>query len=352
MLADLVDHVIGVDPAKRVFMAVLVDASTKAEIAHREFKTAPSGYSAAIEWADEHATTADQRVWAVEGTGSYGSGLFQVLDRAGEWVIEFGHPKKPASLDGTKTDRLDAARAGREALGFKKWAQPRARGTREGLRCLLCARAGAQKARTQAVNEFKALVISAPVELRETLTGSSTAELISCGARFRVPASAAGELVGTKIAMRSVARRVQALTKEAAELETAMRPLVEAFAPQLLAEFGVGTVCAARVIVAWSHRGRFASDAAFCRLAGVAPIVATSGGAEVIKHRLNPGGDRTLNKALHTVMLVRVAHDPETKAFIARKRAEGKSGRDARRCVKRYIARHLYRLLENPPETD
>lgn len=350
MLADLVDHVIGVDPAKKVFMAVIVDAGTKGEVAHREFRTTAAGYRAALEWADEQATTATGRVWAIEGTGSYGSGLFQILDREGEWVIEFGHPKKAASLDGTKTDRLDAARAAREALGFEKWAQPRARGTREGLRCLLLARHGTQKARTQAVNELKALVISAPVELRESLPGSSTAELINGCARFRVP-SATGELAGTKVAMRSVARRVQALTKEADELETTMRPLVQEFAPQLLAEFGVGTICAAQVIVAWSHRGRFDTDASFCRLAGVAPIVATSGGAEVTRHRLNPGGDRNLNKAFHTIMLVRLAHDPKTKAFIARKRAEGKSGRDARRCVKRYIARRLYRLLENPPAT-
>lgn len=350
MLADLVDHVIGVDPAKSVFMAVVVDSSTKGEVAHREFRTTMAGYRAAIAWVDEQASAAGRRVWAIEGTGSYGSGLFQVLDREGEWVIEFGHPKKPASLDGTKTDRLDAARAGRESLGLLKWAQPRARGTREGLRCLLMARDGVQKARTQAINELKALVISAPVELRDTLTGS-TAELISCCARFRVPSAADGETAGTKVAMRLVARRVQTLTKEAAELETAMRPLVNEFAPQLLAELGVGTICAAQVIVAWSHAGRFASDASFCRLAGVAPILATSGGAEVIKHRLNPGGDRNLNNALHTIVLTRLAHDPATRAFIARKRAEGKSSRDARRCLKRYIARRLYRLLENPPET-
>lgn len=350
MLADLVDHVIGVDPAKNVFMAVVVDATTRGELAHREFKTTSVGYGAAIEWAEGQTTTSSRRVWVIEGTGSYGSGLFQILDRAGEWVIEFGHPKKAASLDGTKTDRLDAVRAAREASGFIKWAQPRARGVREGLRCLLVARDGTQKARTQAINELKSLVVSAPVELRESLTGSTT-ELISRSARFRIGTDTDAETAATKTAMRSVARRVNALTKEAAELETAMRPLVEAFAPQLLAEFGVGTICAARVIVAWSHQGRFANDGSFCRLAGVAPIAATTGGADVIRHRLNPGGDRNLNKAIHTIALVRIAKDPGTQAFIANQRATGKSKRDARRCLKRYIARRLYRLLENPPPT-
>lgn len=348
MLADLVDHVIGVDPAKRVFTAVVVDSLTVGEQACHEFATTPAGYLAAAVWADQH-TTAGRRAWAIEGTGSYGSGLTQVLSRHDEWVIEFGHPTKPAARDGAKSDRLDAARAARETLGSTKLAQPRARGEREALRCLLVTRNGALRARTYAINSMKNMIVSAPVELRFLLDDLSNSELIKRCARFRNNANADPETASVKLALRAMARRVQALSDEADLLEQAMTPLVTKLAPQLLQEFGVRTITAAQVIVAWSHKGRFANAGSFCRLAAVAPIEARTGGADVMRHRLSYSGDRNLNKALHTIAIVRMSKHPETIAFMHRKRNEGKSRREARRILKRYIARHLFRLLENPP---
>ena len=348
MLADLVDHVIGVDPAKRVFTAVVVDSRTAGEQACAEFKTTPAGYAAAVQWADAH-TRKGRRAWAIEGTGSYGSGLTQALSSDQEWVIEFGHPKKLAAKDGAKSDRLDAARAGRETLGLTKLAQPRARGEREALRCLLVTRNGALKARTQAINSMKNMIVSAPVQLRVELDTLTTAELIARCARFRHSNRVDVETASVKLALQTMARRVQQLSVEADDLEKAMRPLVESLAPQLLEQFGVNTITASQVVVAWSHKGRFNSAASFCRLAAVAPIQATTGGADVMRHRLSYYGDRDLNKALHTIAVVRIAQHPETKAFMAQKRAEGKSRREARRILKRYIARQLFRLLENPP---
>ena len=108
---------------------------------------------------------------------------------------------------------------------------------------------------------------------------------------------------------------------------------------------GIGPIVAAQLIVTWSHRGRVRSEAAFARLAGVAPLPASSG--QTIRQRLSRGGDRQLNRALHTVVLHRRQHDPATKSYIARRVAEGKSRRDATRLLKRYLARHLYRLLQN-----
>jgi len=143
--------------------------------------------------------------------------------------------------------------------------------------------------------------------------------------------------------LRSLARRAQDATAEAAELEAEILAHVRALAPQLLEESGVGPIVAARLIVAWSHRGRVRSEAAFARLAGVAPIPASSG--QTIRHRLSRGGDRQLNRALHTVILHRRLHDPATKDYIARRIAEGKTTRDAVRLLKRYLARHLYRTL-------
>jgi transposase len=144
--------------------------------------------------------------------------------------------------------------------------------------------------------------------------------------------------------LRSLAHRIQAATIEAAELERELLGHVRTLAPQLLDERGVGPIVAAQLIVAWSHRGRVRSEAAFARLAGVAPVPASSG--KTTRHRLSRGGDRQLNRALHTVILHRRQHDPATKDYIARRIAEGKTRRDATRLLKRYLARHLYRLLQ------
>jgi len=144
--------------------------------------------------------------------------------------------------------------------------------------------------------------------------------------------------------LRSLARRIEAATLEAAQLEHEILGHVRALAPRLLDEPGVGPIVAAQLIVAWSHPGRLRSEAAFARLAGVAPVPASSG--QTTRHRLSRGGDRQLNRALHTVVLHRRQHAPTTEAYIERKIADGKSRRDATRLLKRYLARHLYRLLQ------
>jgi len=150
--------------------------------------------------------------------------------------------------------------------------------------------------------------------------------------------------LAVRLVLRTLARRIEAATVEASELEREILAHVRALAPQLLDEPGVGPIVAAQLIVAWSHHGRVRSEAAFARLAGVAPVPASSG--QTTRHRLSRGGDRQLNRALHTVILHRRQHDPTTREYIARRVAEGKSRRDATRLLKRYLARHLYRLLQ------
>jgi len=145
--------------------------------------------------------------------------------------------------------------------------------------------------------------------------------------------------------LRTLARRIEAATVEADELEREILAHVQALASELLDEPGVGPIVAAQLIVAWSHHGRVRSEAAFARLAGVAPVPASSG--QTARHRLSRGGDRQLNRALHTIVLHRRQHDPTTKDYLAKRIAEGKSRRDATRLLKRYLARHLYRLLQN-----
>jgi transposase len=188
------------------------------------------------------------------------------------------------------------------------------------------------------------VIVTAPERLRDELRGLSEGTLLDRCIRLRRSTAAADE-AATKLVLRSLARRVQAATIEAAELEQEIVAHVRALAPALLDEPGVGPIVAAQLLVAWSHRGRLRSEACFARLAGVAPVPASSG--QTTRHRLSRGGDRQLNRALHTIVLHRRQHDPTTRDYIAKRIAEGKSRRDATRLLKRYLARHLHRLLQN-----
>jgi transposase len=254
--------------------------------------------------------------------------------------------------NGAKTDALDARRAASQALGRPWLSSPRARGDREALRVLETVRRGAQTARVAAINELKALVVTAPVDLRDQLQGLTTAALVTKANKFRPGQLTPGtrsEHTATKMAMRSLARRIRTLTTEIAELKTPIGELVTAVAPQLLDQPGIGPITAAQVLIAWSHPRRCRNEAAFARLAGVAPLEASSG--QHTRHRLNRRGDRQLNRAIHNIAITRTRHCPKTRAYIAKRTSQGKTTREARRCLKRYIARNLYRLLENPPPT-
>lgn len=201
--------------------------------------------------------------------------------------------------------------------------------------------------RRSGLNQLRALVVSAPEELRERLRGHAKNALVKACARLRPQRRSKPEMYATALTLRSLARRVEQATREAAELESELRRLVCELCPQLLALEGVGPISAAQVLVSFSHRGRFRSEAAFARLAGAPPIPASSG--QVVRHRLDRGGDRRLNRALHTIVLTRRRGDAATIAYIARRVSEGKSERDAVRCLKRYLARQLFRLLEATP---
>lgn len=346
-LAKLVDHVIGVDPDRDRITAAVVCAKTQGELDSRAFPATARGYGQALRWAKER--TADgRRAWAIESTGSYGAGLAASLSAKNEFVIEFDHPSTRASKDGAKSDSLDAVRAARETLGRRTWATPRSRGAREGLRTLIAARDSAKLARVAAINILKALIVTAPVDLREELRGLTLGQLVARCQRLRPDTATDPEYSATKLSLRSTAIRISHLTVECRELEKAMIPLIRAMAPALLDEPGVGVLLAAQILVSWSHPGRCRDEAAFARLGGVAPLEATSGQTQT-RHRLSRGGDRQLNRALHTVVLARAKVHPPTKAYIARRTSEGKTKREAMRCLKRYCARHLFRLLESAP---
>ena len=251
---------------------------------------------------------------------------------------------RPARRDGAKTDELDAVRAAREALSRDHLAAPRARGDREALRVLLAARHGAVVGRTKAIGQLKALIVNAPQALREQLRHGTTDQQLDRCARLRTLPSHSVEHRATVSAIRATARRALFLEAEAAQHETDLEQLVMSVCPELLDLPGVGVITAAQFIICWSHPGRIRSEAAFAALAGVAPIPASSG--NTVRHRLNRSGDRQLNRALHTVALSRLQHHAPTKAYAARRTAEGKSSRDIKRCLKRAIAREIYRHLQ------
>jgi transposase len=340
MLADQTDYVIGVDTHRDRHSAAIL-ATSGGLVGQTNARADRAGYAALLTWASQHAT--GRRVWAVEGTGSYGAGLAAFLGQSGEQVVEIGRRVRSSGPNRAKSDSLDAIESAREALTQQRQAAPRASGEREALRVLINTREGAIIARTAAINQLRALIVAAPEPVRARLRGLAFAELVARCARLR-PGAKDTTTRATALALRSTARRITALSNEARQLRREIEHLVKTTAPALLTEPGVGPISAARIIIAWSHRGRFRSEAAFATLAGTSPIPASSG--QTIRHRLNRGGDRQLNRALHTIALSRrTTHDP-TRAYIDRRTREGKSAREINRCLKRYLARHLYRLLE------
>jgi transposase len=285
-----------------------------------------------------------RRCWAVEGAGSYGAGLTCFLQARGELVVEIGRPKRPARRSGAKSDALDAVRAAREALACDHLVMPRRRGDREALRVLLATRRSACRAEVSAINQLKALIVGAPEELRAELRGLGTKQQVRRCARLRERPTRSLEHRMTARVLRCTAKRIQLLAAEAALLRAELERLVAAIAPWLLELPGAGPISAAQVLVSWSRAGRLRSEAAFAALAGANPIPASSG--QVTRHRLNRGGDRQLNRALHTIVLARLRDDPSSRAYATRRSLQGKSTREIRRCLKRAVARQLFKMLQ------
>jgi transposase len=342
MVADELEFVVGVATHRDEHALAVVVAPTGAVVARRTVASDACGYRHALHFAASYAPGA--RVWAVEGVGHYGAGLTRCLTRAGETVVEVGRPPRGERRLRGKDDELDAVRAARAALTQEPLPQPRCGEHREAIRLLLVARRSAVDVRREALVQLRSVIVTAPDQLREQLRGLTPTRLLERCRRLRDCPSAGPDELAARLVLRTLARRVKAASAEADELEAQILAHVRVLAPHLLHQPGAGPIVAAQLLVAWSHHGRVRSEAAFARLAGVAPIPASSG--QTTRHRLSRGGDRQLNRALHTIVLHRRHHDQATKNYIARRVAEGKSHRDATRLLKRYLARHLYRLLQ------
>lgn len=266
-------------------------------------------------------------------------------------MVELDRPKRAPRRNGAKSDPLDAIRAAREALARTRLGSPRSGGERQALSVLLAGRRSAVNAATEAQQQAFSLVIAAPGPIRARFRGQKLPGMLPTAAALRVHRSWDVETTTTVLALRSLARRFRALTKEAAEHQKAIMATIRCWPPDLLEQFGDGPIAAATVC-AWSHSERIHSEAAFAMLAGVAPIPANSGQG-TNRYRLNRYGDRQLKRAPHTIVQPRIRYHASTRDYVARRTTEGKTRREIKRCLSRYIARDLYRLLETgPPQLD
>ena len=341
MLADHYDYIIGGDSDRDTVDLAVLDSGTGRVGAHLADTADGAGYTRMLAWAEKNAP--GRRAWALEGTGSFAAGLVVNLLEAGEAVVEVGSLKRAR---GAKNDRIDAIRAARQAIARDEQGAPRAGGLREALRMVFACREGVVVSRTKAINELKSLIVVAPEQLRAELRGRTLQVQLTRIEQLPTPTTAPVEHRLSVLTLQSIAARIRFLSAQLAELDPQLLELITQHpaGPALLAQAGVGPVVAAQLLISWSHPGRVRSEAAFASLAGVAPLEVSSG--QRSRHRLNRGGDRALNRALHTVAITRMRCHPETRAYETRRNAEGKTHRDVRRSVKRALPRRLYRTIE------
>lgn len=341
--------IVGVDTHADFHVAAVLDADGR-ELATRRFVADHHGYVALITWASSFGPIAAA---GIEGCGSWGTGLARYSASAGIDVIEVNRPNRQHRRRYGKSDTADAFAAARAVRSGEAISRPRGNhGPIEGLRALRIAIRSAHKARTQAINQLHSVLSTAPDELRSHLHGLKRRQLLQTAARLR-PGPHHDPTSVTKATLRSLARRVAHLNTELAELTARRRDLITACAPpQLLAETGIGPAVASDLLIAiGDNPHRINTEAAFAALCGVSPIDASSGRNQ--RHRLNRGGDRHANNALWRIVMVRLATHQPTRDYLQRATTNGKTKREAIRNLKRYTARHTWRLLQqHPPRLD
>ena len=331
----------GVDTHADVHVAAVVDWVGRV-LGTEAFPATAAGYRAALAWMSAHGERARA---GVEGTGSYGAGLARYLAGYGIEVAGVIRPDRQARRRRGKSGAAGAVAAALAALSGEASGMPTSRDGAAGAGPGAAgARAGAVKARTQAGNQLRDLITTAPERLRAQLSHLSTPRRVRAAAAFTC-GDAADPAEGAKAAMASVARRWQDLDTEITRLEAVLEQLVaRAAAPEYLALTEVGSLSVAALIAAaGDNPGRIRTEAAFAALCGVSTVDCSSGKQE--RHRLNHGGDRQANSALWRIVFTRMACDPRTQAYVARRTAEGKTRKEIMRCLKRYVAREIYKAL-------
>jgi transposase len=331
---------VGVDTHKDTHVAAARDQLGR-RLGTTQVPTSSAGYAQLLSWA--HAL-GEVVAWGVEGTGSYGAGLARFLAAQGQRVVEVNRPDRQARRRRGKSDAVDADAAARAVQAGEATGVPKAQdGVVEMLRALRAARQTAVKARTQAINALKGLLVTAPAELREQLGGLPTGGLVGAAAELEV-GTLTTPTAATKLALRGLAQRYQHLDAEIALLTEQLDALTARHAPKLRDLHGVGPDCAAALLIAaGDNPRRLHSEAAFAALCGTSPVEASSG--KTRRHRLNRGGDRQANDALHRVVVVRLRWHQPTRDYATRRTTQGKTSKEILRCLKRYVAREVFAVL-------
>ena len=337
-----IDVIGGIDTHKDIHVAAVIDANGGL-LGTEQFSTTRAGYRQLLTWMRRFGTV---RCVGIEGTGSYGAGILRHLADAGVAVVEVDRPDRAERRRKGKSDTLDAEAAARAALAGRRISVPKAKsGMVESLRVLRLTRATAVKARRVALQLLRNQIVSAADEVRDPLRHLTRLQLIRVCAAARPDSGGVRDpVIGTRLALRALARRIIELDDEVAALDELIEPLVREINPALVGALGVGVEIAGQLLVtAGDNPERMRSEAGFAMLCGVAPLPASSG--KICRHRLNRGGDRAANSALHLAVITRMRLDERTKAYVARRTADGRSKREIIRCLKRDVARELYPLL-------
>ena len=337
--------VIGVDTHARTHTLAVLVAGTGELIGTEQFPATEAGMNRAVTWAGRRTAGDPATLWVIEGIGTYGAHLAAAANRAGYEVIEAARMDARAHRGTGKSDPMDARRIAAAVLPLEPGQLRRPRrddGIRAALRTLVTAREHMTSERTATVNALTALLRAAAlgIDIRKPLTAKQITEVAQWRARLEDLATHTARAEAVRLA-----KRVVELNQQLSANQTQMITLLrDSRAAELLGKTGIGPITAAVVYAAWSHAGRLRSEAAFAALAGVNPVPASSG--NTTRHRLNRGGDRRLNRALHMAVITRMTHDADTRAYAERRRAQGRTTKEIRRCLKRYLARQLYRTLE------
>jgi transposase len=345
--ASIEEVILGVDTHKDIHVAVVI-SGVGVLLDSRDFPTTATGYRELLRWARAHGAV--QRA-GVEGTASYGAALARMLHCEGILVIEVNQPDKAHRRRRGKTDALDAEAAARAVLSGRATAIAKAGdGPVEITRMLKLAKTSAVKSRTQAINQLKAVLVGADPAPREHMAGLSTPRLVKACAHLDDDEPAVSDVARTaRYTLRLLARRIVSLTKEIDDLDARLTATIGKHTPELIQRNGVGPdTAAALLIAAGDNPDRLHSEASFAALCGVSPVEASSGKTQ--RRRLNRGGNRQANAALHRITLSRLRWNQATRNYVERRVREGKTRREAIRCLKRYIARELYPLLTRPTD--
>lgn len=341
-MTDTSDVIGGVDCHADTHHAAVIDHRGRL-LAASEFPTTAEGYRQLTTWLHQHGRL--EKV-GVECSGSYGAGLTRYLQACGITVVEVNRPHIHTQSRRGKTDAIDAEAAARKVLAGECTTAPKdTTGVVESIRQLLIVRSSAVKSRTAALNQLSELLVTAPEAVRASLTARGLeGKARQCLTWRPDPGRLHDPVHAAKYALRSLARRIQELTNQAEDLENKLASLVQRSAPRTLALLGVGTLHTAQLLTtAGQNIDRLHGETAFAHLCGSDPIPASSG--KTLRHRLNPFGDRDANRALHMIAVVRLRYCDRTRAYTARRTAEGLSKKDIMRCLKRYIAREIYYAL-------